>query len=182
MAGCRKQDPARDNRLLIREILKLREQQAKMHGYANFAQFATADTMAGSPDKVMALLEKVWASGKGSIERERAELLQAVATSSGIESAGGGSGKDEKEEVAAADAIIAAWDWRYYAEKVRVSKYDLDEGEVKPYFSLDCMVQALFDCALKLFGVVLNCYMNSIILPLYNIDTILLFLHDCSVL
>jgi peptidyl-dipeptidase Dcp len=47
---------------------------------------------------------------------------------------------------------IEPWDWRYYAEKVRQSKYNLDQAEVKPYFSLDAMVEAIFDCAYRLFG------------------------------
>ena len=56
-------DPSRDNRPLILEILKLREQQAKFHGYKNYAEYATADTMAGSPGTVMKLLQVIWMQG-----------------------------------------------------------------------------------------------------------------------
>lgn len=130
-------DPSKDNRQLIQEILKLREEQAQMHGYLNFASYATADTMAGSPVAVMSLLERVWSKAKDSIERERAMLNEYMVQSAALSSI--------------AVETIEPWDWRYYAEKVRISKYDLDESEVKPYFTLEGMVDAIFYCAYKLF-------------------------------
>jgi peptidyl-dipeptidase Dcp len=116
-------DASRDNLSIIQEILKLREEQAQMHGYANFATYATADTMAGSPSAVMNLLEvttttsatsknilyfsqRVWDKAKVSIERER-ELLQEFIR-----------GHEASSGLAAVDKI-EAWDWRYYAEKVK---------------------------------------------------------------
>jgi peptidyl-dipeptidase Dcp len=127
-------DGAHDNRPVAREILTLRGEQARLHGYASYADYALADTMAGRPAAVQDLLMKVWVPAKASAERER-QALQAMVASRG-------------ESLA-----LEAWDWRYYAEKVRQARYELDEAEVKPYFPLDRMVEAVFDCAERLFGV-----------------------------
>eukprot|EP01036_Dinobryon_divergens_P034296 gene34296-44299_t len=129
-------DPARDNIAVAKKILQLREEQAKMHGYETFAHYANADTMAGHPSKVQELLERVWGPAKLSLKRERSELESFI-----------------KQTGIADGAIdIKPWDWRYYAEKVRQSNYNLDEADVKPYFPLEKMVAAIFDCAGKLFG------------------------------
>ncbi len=122
-----------DNRQLVRDILTLRREQAKLLGYACYADYALADTMAGTQSAVMELLEKVWTPAKTAAGRER-EAIEAQRAA---------MGRDHKLE---------AWDWRYYAEKVRQARYALDEAEVKPYFPLDAMVGALFDCAQRLFG------------------------------
>ncbi len=112
-----------------------------MHGYDTFAEYATADTMAGSPAKVMELLESVWTAGKASISRERKELETYIAA------------HETASTTATAGAVtIEPWDWRYYAEKVRQSQYNIDDSEVKPYFSLDYMLAAIFDVAYNLFG------------------------------
>jgi peptidyl-dipeptidase Dcp len=123
-----------DNRPVAREILALRHEQARLHGHTNYADYALADTMAGRASAVNELLMKVWQPAKASVEQER-QALQAMLLSRGESS------------------DIQAWDWRYYAEKVRQARYDLDEAEVKPYFPLDRMVEAVFDCAQRLFGV-----------------------------
>jgi peptidyl-dipeptidase Dcp len=125
---------AHDNRGIAREILELRGEQARLHGFACFADYALADTMAGRRADVTALLQKVWEPAKARAAEEL-EALQAVAASEG------------------ASAALAPWDWRYYAEKVRQARYDLDEAIVKPYFPLDRMVEAAFDCAQRLFGI-----------------------------
>ena len=123
-----------DNRPVAREILTLRNEQARLHGFASFADYALADTMAGRQSAVKALLEQVWEPAKARAEQER-QALRALALSRG-------------------EAVqIEAWDWRYYAEKVRQVRYHLDEAAVKPYFALDRMVEAAFDCAQRLFGV-----------------------------
>jgi peptidyl-dipeptidase Dcp len=124
---------ATDNRQVARDILTLRNEQARLHGYRCYADYALADTMAGTQDAVMGLLDKVWAPAKRAAEREREALLgQMAAMGHGFR--------------------LEAWDWRYYAEKVRQARYALEEAEVKPYFPLDAMVGALFDCAQRLFG------------------------------
>jgi len=122
-----------DNRPIAREILGLRNEQARLHGYASYADYALADTMAGRQSAVTGLLAQVWEPAKARAAEER-EALQALALSRGE------------------SAKLEAWDWRYYAEKVRQVRYDLDEATVKPYFALDRMVEAAFDCAQRLFG------------------------------
>ncbi|MEO6896641.1 MAG: M3 family metallopeptidase [Caldimonas sp.] len=122
-----------DNRGVAAEILALRLEQARLHGYASFADFALSDTMARSQAAVTALLESVWSPAKARVENERVALA-ALALSRGESSR------------------IEAWDWRFYAEKVRQVRYELDESEIKPYFPLERMVEAAFDCAARLFG------------------------------
>ena len=127
-------DGEHDNRPVAREILTLRNEQARLHGYACYADYALADTMAGTQAAVGELLQQVWVPAKARAEQER-QALQALVLS-----------RNESLQ-------IEAWDWRYYAEKVRQARYDLDEAAVKPYFPLDRMVEAVFDCAQRLFGV-----------------------------
>ena len=122
-----------DNRPIAREILRLRNEQARLHGYASYADYALADTMAGRQSAVTGLLAQVWEPAKVRAAEER-EALQALALSRGD------------------TAKLEAWDWRYYAEKVRQVRYELDEATVKPYFALHRMVEAVFDCAQRLFG------------------------------
>ncbi|MCI4430283.1 MAG: M3 family metallopeptidase [Burkholderiales bacterium] len=122
-----------DNRPVAREILSLRNEQARLHGYAAFADYALADTMAKTQRAVADLLQQVWPAAKARAEEER-EALQAIALSRGE------------------SFPIEAWDWRFYAEKVRQARYDIDEATTKPYFRLERMVEAVFDCAQRLFG------------------------------
>lgn len=127
-------DGDHDNRPVAREILTLRREQARLHGHACYADYALTDTMAGAQSAVDDLLQQVWAPAKACAEQER-EALQALAVSRGE------------------TLQIEAWDWRYYAEKLRQARYDLDEAAVKPYFPLERMVEAVFDCAQRLFGI-----------------------------
>jgi len=122
-----------DNRALVREILALRHEQAAAHGHASYADYALADTMAGTRAAVQQLLDEVWPRALTAVERERAEIAEAMAA-------------------AGVDTPLEAWDWRYWSERVRVAKYAVDDAEVKPYFPLPAMVQAAFDCAGRLFG------------------------------
>jgi peptidyl-dipeptidase Dcp len=130
----RGETPGRDNRPLAREILALRAEQARLLGYETFAEYALSDRMAGNARAVDALLGQVWERAKASVARERAALVEQAAAL--------GEPTD-----------IEPWDWYYLAEKVRVARYALDDAEVKPYFSLDAMLNAMFDCAARLFGV-----------------------------
>jgi peptidyl-dipeptidase Dcp len=124
---------AADNTPLIREIMALRAEQARLLGYDNFAAYRLDDSMAKTDAAVERLLLQVWEPAKKKARAERAAL----------------------EEIARAEGLnesIEPWDWRYYAEQVRRARYDLDEAEVKPYFALDNMVEAAFDTAERLFG------------------------------
>jgi len=127
-------DGPRDNRPLAREILALRHEQACLHGYACYAAYALVDRMAKTPLAVATLLAQVWEPAKAKADAE-CEALRAMALSRGE------------------NLRIEPWDWRYYAEKVRKARYDFDEGSIKPYFSLERMLSAAFDCAHRLFGV-----------------------------
>jgi peptidyl-dipeptidase Dcp len=123
-----------DNRPIIREILALRAEQARLLGYASYAAYKLDDSMAKEAGAVERLLRQVWEPAKRKAAQERAEL-QAQAREEGL------------------NAPIEPWDWRYYAEKVRRAKYAIGEAAVKPYFALDNMVRAAFDTAERLFGV-----------------------------
>lgn len=107
-----------------------------MHGYKNFAEYSTADTMAKTSDKVMDLLLRVWEPAKNACNRERTALEEFIRNSPD----------------ASTVSKLEAWDWRYYAEKIRQEKYSFDASELKPYFSLPQICDALFDCAYQLFG------------------------------
>lgn len=161
-------DGPHDNRPLIREIVALRAEQAKLLGYATYADYKLDDSMAKETSAVERLLLQVWEPAKRKAAAERAELQESARA----------EGMNEP---------IAPWDWRYYAEKVRQAKYDLDEAEVKPYFVLDNMVRAAFDTAGRLFGVT---FTERTDLPVYHPDVrvhevkdadgrhVGLFLHD----
>jgi peptidyl-dipeptidase Dcp len=123
-----------DNRPIAREILKLRTEQAKLMGYASYADYALVDRMAGTPAAVQQLLQRVWEPAKARAREEYA-ALQEQAAALGHPTA------------------LEPWDWRYYAEKVRQARYDIDDAQVKPYFPLDRVAEAAFDCAQRLFGV-----------------------------
>jgi peptidyl-dipeptidase Dcp len=123
-----------DNRAVIREILELRAEQAALLGYASYADYALDNSMARTRSAVMELLDNVWSRALMAVERERA-ALQALMTEEGVGHA------------------IEPWDWRFWAEKVRQREYAIDDAEVKPYFALERMVAAAFDCAERLFGI-----------------------------
>jgi len=137
-----------DNREVARRILRLRQQQARLHGHASFADHALTDTMAGTRDAVQTLLGEVWPRALLAAEREK-EALRGAMRDAGVAHE------------------IEAWDWRHWAEKVRVARYALDDAEVKPYFRLENMVEAAFDCAQRLFGLRFTPRDD---LPLYHAD------------
>ena len=126
-----------DNREVARDILRLRNQQARLHGLASYADYALADTMAGTRANVQQLLGEVWPRALVAVENERTALLDQMRAEGLYEQLHG---------------EIEPWDWRFWAEKVRRTRYDIDDAEVKPYFELSRVVQAAFDCAQRLFG------------------------------
>ncbi|MGJ5006734.1 M3 family metallopeptidase [Bradyrhizobium oligotrophicum] len=123
-----------DNNAVIGEILALREQAARIMGFPNFAAYRLEDSMAKTPEAVRGLLERVWKPARAKALADR-DQLQAMIT------AEGGNFK------------LEAWDWRYYAEKLRQAKANFDDAAIKPYLSLDNMIAAAFDCATRLFGI-----------------------------
>jgi peptidyl-dipeptidase Dcp len=122
-----------DNKALIAEMIALRAERAKLLGYQSFAHYRLDDAMAKTPEAVRGLLEKVWAPARASALADRDDM-QAIVREEG------GNFK------------LAPWDWRYYAEKLRKRRCDLEEAEVKPYLQLDRIVEAGFYVAGRLFG------------------------------
>ncbi len=129
---------ASDNRSLVHEILMLRAEQAQLLGYANYAEYALADSMAREQSAVEALLSNVWDRAKVAVERERAQLVDAQRAALAF---------------GQVPTPIEPWDWRFWAESVRQRTYAVDDAAVKPFFALERMVTAAFECATRLFGV-----------------------------
>ena len=122
-----------DNNNLIAQILKLRRERVEILGYKNYAEWRLQDRMAKTPENALALMEAVWPASIARVHEEVADM-QAVANSNG-------------------DTItIEPWDYRFYAEKVRVAKYDLNSDEVKQYLQLDKLRDAMFYVAGRLFN------------------------------
>src|SRR6476620_7855737 len=119
---------ATDNRALIAEMVALRAERAKLLGFANFADYRIDDQMAKTPQAARQLLDEVWSRAltKAAVERD---ALQAMIAEEG------------------GNFALAPHDWRYYTEKLRKARYDLDEAEIKPYFQLDKMIEAAFETA-----------------------------------
>jgi len=136
-----------DNRALIVEMVALRDERAKLLGFANFADYRLDDQMAKTPAAARKLLDDVWSRARTKAAAER-DALQAMITEEG------------------GNFALAPWDWRYYAEKLRKARYDLDEAEIKPYFQLDKMIEAAFETARRLFGL----SFKPVAEPLYHPD------------
>ncbi len=125
-------DNANNNLALIREMLSLRAERAKLLGAKSHAHFVLDDSMAKTPEAAMALLKQVLEPGLQRAREEERALL----------------------ELAARDGItrLEPWDWRYYAEQVRKQRFNLDEAALKQFFPLDGMVDAMMETTTKLFG------------------------------
>ncbi len=123
-----------DNRELIAETVRLRNEKAELLGFSSFAEFKLDDCMAKNPETARKLLMGVWKEAEKKVAEER-DLLQEELISDGI---------NDK---------LQPWDWRYYAERVRKAKFDLNDSDIKPYFQLDNIINASFYTATKLFGI-----------------------------
>ena len=113
--------------------MKLRAERAKLLGYKSFAHYRLDDAMAKTPENVRGLLERVWAPARQRALADR-DAMQAMVREEG------------------GNFALAAWDWRYYAEKLRKRVHDVDEASVKPYMKLDNVIEASFYTANRLFG------------------------------
>jgi peptidyl-dipeptidase Dcp len=138
---------AHDNRAILEETLRLREERARLLGYASFADYKLEPEMAKTPAAVRDLLQRVWAPARAKALADQA-VLEAMMHRDGI------------------DGPLEAWDWRFYSERRRKAEHDLDEAALKPYLSLDAMVAAQFDCANRLFGL----EFRPLDVPLYHPD------------
>jgi peptidyl-dipeptidase Dcp len=124
---------ATDNHATVATILALRARRAQLLGHPTHAHWRLEDSMAKTPERAMELMEAVWKPAVARVREEVADM-QAVA------------------DAERAGIRIAPWDYRFYAEKVRRAKYDLDEGEITPFLQLDNLRDAMFFTARKLFG------------------------------
>ncbi|MFL6248203.1 MAG: M3 family metallopeptidase [Thermoanaerobaculia bacterium] len=124
---------ATDTNATITEILRLRAERAKLLGYPTHAHWRVENTMAKTPERAMELMEAVWKPAVARVHEEVADM-QKLANKEG------------------ANITIEPWDYRYYAEKVRKARYDLDQNEVKPYLQLDKLREGMFWVAGELFG------------------------------
>jgi peptidyl-dipeptidase Dcp len=122
-----------DNNQIIAKILQLRKERVALLGYDNYADWRLQDRMAKNPENAMELMMAVWPAAIGRVKEEVADM-QAIA--------------DELGD----DITIEPWDYRYYAEKVREQKYDLNSDEVKQYLQLDKLTEAMHYVAGELFG------------------------------
>lgn len=122
-----------DNKEIIAEILKLRRERVELLGHKNYAEWRLQDRMAKTPENALNLMEAVWPSAIARVAEEVADM-QAIADANGD------------------NITIEPWDYRYYAEKVRVAKYDLNSDEVKQYLQLDKLREAMFYVAGRLFN------------------------------
>jgi peptidyl-dipeptidase Dcp len=124
---------ATDNKGIIAEMVTLRAERARLLGYPSFAHYRLDDTMAKTPQAVRSLLDRVWAAG----------CCRAMADRGGLQELVQAEGKN---------FALAPWDWRYYAEKLRKARCDIDEATIKPYLQLERIIEAAFYTANRLFG------------------------------
>ena len=122
-----------DNKAIIAETIALRAERAKLLGYKTYAHYRLDDAMAKTPEAVRGLLEKVWAPARVRALADRDAMQEIIREEGG-------------------NFALAVWDWRYYAEKLRKIRCDIDEASVKPYIQLDKVIEAAFHTAQRLFG------------------------------
>ena len=122
-----------DNNAIVTEILQLRKKRAKLLGFPTHAHWQLSDAMAKNPDNAMDLMLKVWKPAVARVAEEVADMEEVA--------------KERGEDIS-----IEPWDYRFYAEKVRKKKYDLDASELKPYLQLEKLLQAQFWVAEEMYG------------------------------
>ncbi len=122
-----------DNKEILKEIVNLRLEKANLLGFATHADYALQDRMLNAPDKVYNLMDKVWPAALAAATKER-DLMKQMSVEEGL------------------NIEIMPWDWWYYAEKIKVRDYNLDESEISPYLKVDNVINGSFILANKLFG------------------------------
>ena len=139
-----------DNNAIIAEILQLRHERVGLLGYKNYASWRLEDRMAKSPENAIKLMEGVWPAAIARVDEEVADMLAIGKAQDGIEK-------------------VEAWDYRFYAEKVRKDKYNLDSDEVKQYLQLNKLREAMFYVAGRLFNFEFNEIKDGSV-PVFNAD------------
>ncbi|MFP4518673.1 MAG: M3 family metallopeptidase [Oceanicaulis sp.] len=123
-----------DNNAIIAEILNLRDERVELLGYDTYAQWRLENRMAGTPENALQLMETVWPAAIARVEEEVDQMMALAA--------------EEGDDIEA----IQPWDYRYYMEKVRQAEYDLNSEEVKQYFNIENLREAMFFVSGELFG------------------------------
>ena len=136
-----------DNRSLVNDFARLRNEKARLLGYPSYAAYVTADEMAGTPAAVYELLNEVWTPALDRAKEEMAEMNAML-----------------QRDVPG--ATFEPWDWWYYAEKVRKDKYALDDATLRPYFSLENVREGAFSLANRLYGITFR----PLVAPVYHKD------------
>ena len=139
-----------DNKDIVIEVVNLRRKKAQLLGFNNFAAFVLEDTMAGSEEEVYRLLNKLWLPAIKRAESERAAMQKYI---------------DQHQY----NYKLAPWDWRFFAEKIRIEKFDLDINELLPYFSLEVVIDGVFMVTDRLYGLQFEIITH---VPVYHPDVI----------
>ena len=145
-----------DNKKILKEVISLRLEKAKLLGFDCYSDFVLDVNMAKNKENVMKFLDELWPYALKTAEKERTELQEIMDK----------DGRGEKLE---------AWDWWYYAEKLRKEKFDLSEAELKPYFSLENVRKGLFYCANRMYGLHFD---KNVEIPVYNKDVDVYVVRD----
>lgn len=143
---CNHNDEA-DNKQIVNDMILLRTEKAHLLGYGSYAEYVTADQMAGNPKNVYALLDEIWTP---ALDKAKAELAEMEILF--------------RNDFPEADDRFESWDWWYYAEKLRKQNYALNEEMLRPYFSLDNVRQGVFNLANRLYALTFR----PIVVPIYN--------------
>ncbi|MCS4556603.1 M3 family metallopeptidase [Shewanella sp. C32] len=149
-------DDEHDNKKLLAKIASLRVERAQLLGYRSHADYVMEERTAKKPENVYALLDKLWPAALAKAKDERAQMQQLI---------------DNTDH----PFKLKAWDWRYYANKIRTEKYDFDEQQTKPYFSLDNTIKGMFYTANRLYGLT---FVERDDLPKYHPDVRTYEVHD----
>jgi peptidyl-dipeptidase Dcp len=137
-----------DNNAVVAKMVSLRVKKAKLLGYKNYAAYVIDDNMAKTPENVYSFMKKLWTPALPMAKKEVIEMQKIIDREGGR-------------------FILEPWDWWYYAEKVRKEKYDLDDSQLRPYFSLDKVRDGMFMVANKLYGIT---FTKRTDLPVYQQD------------
>ena len=137
-----------DNKEIIKEMVNLRFEKARLLGYPTYAAYVIAENMAATPQNVFGFLDRIWTPALQVAKKELTDM-QKIANQGG------------------AKYQLELWDWWYYAEKLRKQKYDLDESEIKPYLKLENVRDGMFLVANKLYGITFE---KRTDIPLYHPD------------
>ncbi|MGE5357870.1 MAG: M3 family metallopeptidase [Bacteroidales bacterium] len=147
-----------DNKAIITKIIGLRVERANLLGYKSHADFVLEENMAKTPDKVYALLNQIWGPARATVEDQKPMLLDVARKEGG-------------------PTTLEPWDWRYYAEKVKKAKYDVDQETTRPYFKLENVMEGVFYVAKQLYGIT---FIPRPDLPVYNPEVKAFEVHDAD--